>query len=77
MGVIMLVIGSAMLAGCGLLLYWFFARPGVKVPAGASSLEIADFPRVAGLFEGIMMFAFGSFLFIMGLAWVISGGQTG
>lgn len=74
MGTIILLFGCGLLVGSALLLYWFFARPGVKVPAGASALEIADFPRVAGLFEGIMMFAFGSFLFIFGLAWVLSGG---
>ncbi len=77
MGTVVLAIGSGMLIGSALLLYWFFARPGVKVPAGVSSLEIADYPRVAGLFEGIMMFAFGAFLFIFGLTWLISGGATG
>jgi len=77
MGTIMLVIGSGMLAGSALLLYWFFAHPEVTVPKGMSSLEIADFPRVAGLLEGIMMFAFGTFLFAFGLAWLLSGGATG
>ncbi len=77
MATVVLCLGSGMLLGSVLLLYWFFARPEHRPPAGISSLEIADFPRVAGLFEGIMMFAFGSFLFIMGLPWVLSRGNGG
>jgi hypothetical protein len=77
MGTIILVLGSGLLIGSALLLYWFFAHPGVTIPAGVSALEVADFPRVAGLLEGTMMFAFGTFLFAFGLAWLLSGGATG
>ena len=77
MGTIMLVIGAGMLAGSAVLLYFFFAHPGLGVPEGFSRLEMADFPQISGLLEGAVMFAFGSFLFIFGMAWVISGGGTG
>ncbi len=77
MGTIILIFGAGMLLGSGVLLYFFFAARGVHLPAGVSRLEAADFPRVAGLFEGMMMFAFGSYLFIFGLAWVLSGGAGG
>lgn len=77
MGTIMMLIGAGMLLGCGVLLYVFFAHSGSKPPQGVSRLELADFPHVAGLFEGFMMFAFGAFLFIFGLAWLLSGGAAG
>lgn len=72
MPTIMLIIGSVMIVASGVFLTVFFAHPGPRLP-GVSKLESADFPQVAWLFEGFAMFAFGAFLFLLGLGWTLAG----
>lgn len=72
MPTIMFAIGSAMILGAVAMVYLFFRNPGVRMP-GATALESADFPHVAGLLEGFAMFAFGAFLFLLGLGWMLVG----
>lgn len=72
MPTIMLIIGAAMIVGAGVFVYAFFSHPGPAVP-GAGRLESADFPAIMWLFEGFAMFAFGAFLFFLGLGWTLAG----
>ncbi len=72
MPTIMLVIGSVMIVGAAALLYYFFSHPGPAVP-GAGKLEGADFPAIMWVFEGFAMFAFGAFLFLLGIGWTLAG----
>jgi len=72
MPTIMFIIGTVMvLGGIGLVAY-FFTHPGVRRP-GATALESADFPNIAALLEGFALFAFGAFLFALGLGWMLTG----
>lgn len=72
MPTIMLLLGVGLFLGSALMIYRFFANPGVRMP-GATAFESADFPNVGSLIEGIAMFAFGAFLFILGLGWILTG----
>lgn len=72
MPTIMLGIGSALILGAVVLVYYFFTHPGPRIP-GATAFESADFPNIASLIEGFAMFAFGAFLFLMGLGWTLAG----
>lgn len=75
MPTIMLAIGSALILGSGALVYYFFTHPGPRMP-GATAFESADFPNIASLIEGFAMFAFGAFLFALGLGWTLAGVVT-
>jgi hypothetical protein len=68
----MLFLGLGLFLGSGLMLYTFFNNPGRRIP-GATAFESADFPKVGSLIEGIAMFAFGAFLFALGLGGVLAG----
>lgn len=72
MPLIMLIIGSSMILGAGVLVWYFFTHPGRRIE-GATAFESADFPNIAALIEGFAMFAFGAFLFLLGLGWTLVG----
>lgn len=72
MPTIMLIIGAAMIVGSGVFVTVFFRHPGPTIP-GVSRLEAADYPQISWLFEGFAMFAFGTFLFFLGLGWTLAG----
>jgi len=68
----MFIIGVAMIVGGIVMVLLFFKRPGPPVP-GATAFESADFPNIAILIEGFALFAFGAFLFALGLGWMLAG----
>ncbi len=72
MPTVMLILGSVMILGSGVFVAVFFWRPGPPIP-GVSKLESADYPQISWLFEGFAMFAFGTFLFFLGLGWTLAG----
>lgn len=72
MPTIMFIIGVGMILGGVGMVYYFFTHPGVRVP-GATAFESADFPNIAALIEGFALFAFGAFLFALGLGWMLAG----
>ncbi len=76
MATFMLIFGSAFFVGSAVMLYRFFNNPGRRMP-GSTALESADFPHIAGLIEGVAMFAFGAFLFALGLGWLLTGTPAG
>lgn len=72
MPTIMLLIGAAMILGSVGLLYYFYSHPGPVVP-DATKFEGADFPAIMWVFEGFALFAFGAFLFLLGIGWSLTG----
>lgn len=68
----MFVMGLAMMLGGVALIYMWAKNPGKKVE-GASAFESSDFPNIAILIEGFALFAFGAFLFALGLGWMLAG----
>lgn len=72
MPTIMFIIGVAMIVGGIAMVLLFFRNPGPRIP-GVSSFESADFPNIAILIEGFALFAFGAFLFALGLGWMLAG----
>ncbi len=71
MATIMMLFGAGMLLGGVASLYVFFGKKEKNLPAGVSSFDLADFPRMAGLLEGMMFISFGMLIFIFGLAWML------
>lgn len=72
MPTIMFIIGVGMILGGVGMVYYFFTHPGARIP-GATAFESADFPNIAALIEGFALFAFGAFLFALGLGWMLAG----
>lgn len=72
MPTIMFIIGIVMISGGIGLVFYFFKRPGPRLP-GATAFESADFPNIAALIEGFTLFAFGAFLLALGLGWMLAG----
>ncbi len=71
MATVMMLFGAGMLLGAVASLYVFFSKKEKNLPAGVSSFDMADFPRMAGLLEGMMFFSFGLLIFVFGLAWML------
>ncbi len=72
MPTVMFILGLAMMLGSIVMIYFYFKNPGRKLP-GATAFESSDFPNIAILIEGFAMFAFGAFLFALGLGWMLAG----
>lgn len=68
----MFILGLVMMIGGPGLIYVWARNPGERVE-GATAFESSDFPNIGFLIEGFALFAFGTFLFALGLGWMMAG----